>query len=391
MDVFFWEYLQLLLRSLHVVTAIAWIGASFYFVWLDNHLRKPTAKDVQARGVDGELWAVHGGGFYNPQKYMVAPAELPQDLHWFYWESYSTWLSGFGLFVVMYLMNPKALLIDPNVYPLTESGAIVLALSVLLVAWILYHGLCRLFENREKLLLLFIVLLVVSISFFIHCFFSGRASYLLTGAAMATIMTANVFFVIIPGQRKVIQLMRDKAVVDPIYGKRGKQRSVHNTYFTLPVVFAMLSNHFSILTGHSNRWVVLILMLAAAVIIRQIFVLRHKGATSYPLIALSTSILLGVFLLIVPRPFTVSAITVIPEVTAYDVIKSRCTQCHAANPTLFPDAPKGLILESKADIDLHRANIYTQVVLNRAMPVGNITEMTEGERVVIKKWFESAE
>ncbi len=179
MEAFFWEYLQILLRCLHVVTAIAWIGASFYFVWLDNHLRRPTAKDVQARGVDGELWAVHGGGFYNPQKYMVAPAELPQDLHWFYWESYSTWLSGFGLFVVTYLMNPKALLIDTNVYPLNEVGAVVLALSVLLVAWVIYHGLCRLFENREKLLLAFVVLLVIAVSFFVHCFFSGRASYTL--------------------------------------------------------------------------------------------------------------------------------------------------------------------------------------------------------------------
>ncbi|MCX6118217.1 MAG: urate hydroxylase PuuD [Proteobacteria bacterium] len=392
MEFLLWEMIQLVLRCLHVVTGIAWIGASFYFVWLDNHLRKPTAPDLLSKGVDGELWAVHGGGFYNPQKYMVAPATLPQNLHWFYWESYSTWLSGFALLVVTYLMNPKALLIDEQVFSMSSHMAVFYVIGILVGGWILYHLSCKVFEMKPKTLGVVTFGIVALIAVANHHFLSGRASFLVTGACMATIMTANVLFVIIPGQRKVIELMRKNASVDAIYGMRGKQRSVHNTYFTLPVVFAMLSNHFSFMTNHANRLPAFLVMMIAAVLIRQFFVLRHKGKTSFGMMGIAVILIFLASLLVLPKSNLIADSPSIIRVHERDILaisQKRCVQCHSAKPTLVPEAPKGLILESELDIYKNRKEIYTQVVLSRAMPLGNVTGIEDSERDMVRLWFET--
>ena len=391
MDAYILEWLQVILRSLHIITGIAWIGASFYFVWLDNHLHKPKSQDLKDKGVDGELWAVHGGGFYNPQKYMVAPKSLPQDLHWFYWESYSTWMSGFALFVTLYLMNAKTMMVDPKVADISGAQAVGYALGILVVGWVIYDAVCRIFESRDKLVGL-IVAVMVTLTAYLTChIFAARAAFLITGAMMATIMTANVFFVIIPGQRKVIKSMRAGETVDPMHGKRGKQRSVHNTYFTLPVLFAMLSNLFHMIYSVSDAWLMLVVVMAASVLIRHYFVLRHKGLQQWWLPTAATAMILGVAIHLAPAPTSAIAATG-PAAKIDDVLPivlERCSPCHAAQPLMVAAPPKGLKLENREAIEANAAIIYQQVVVQKIMPLGNSTQMTDDERMKIKSWFES--
>ena len=375
------EWLQLILRSLHVITGIAWIGASFYFVWLDNHLYKPKSKETQDKGVDGELWAVHGGGFYNPQKYMVAPKELPHDLHWFYWESYSTWMSGFALFVVAYLFNAKAMLIDPKVAELTPIQAITYALVILALGWLVYDFVCRKLQENDLAVSVIVSAMVVFVSWLTCHLFSARAAFLITGAMMATAMTANVFFWIIPGQRKVIASMRQGLTPDPIHGKRGKQRSVHNTYFTLPVLFAMLSNHFHMINSDRLQWVLLIVMMLAAVLIRHYFVLRHKGLNHWWFPATATALILSVMIYLAPANTSTAA--TVTSATIHDVksiITERCVPCHAEQPLMIAAAPKNLKLETIEAIEANASIIYLQVVQQQSMPPGNITAITDQER-----------
>jgi uncharacterized membrane protein len=241
------DWVNLLLRWTHVIVAVAWVGSSFYFVWLDNSLTPPTDPALQGKGVGGELWAVHGGGFYNPQKYLGVPKALPDHLHWFFWESYSTWLSGFGLFTVLYLFNAGTFLVDKSVHEWSAAVAVAGALGFLAGFWLLYDAVCRTLGQgaRGDGIVGAVVFALVVLASWLAChLFAGRAAFLLVGAMLATSMSANVFFWIIPGQRKVIAAMKAGEPVDPVHGKRGKQRSVHNTYFVLPVLFAMLSNHY---------------------------------------------------------------------------------------------------------------------------------------------------
>uniref|UniRef100_UPI00311F24BA urate hydroxylase PuuD n=1 Tax=Limnohabitans sp. TaxID=1907725 RepID=UPI00311F24BA len=248
MEAYLLDWANLLLRWLHVITAIAWIGSSFYFVFLDNNLQKPTSPDLLEKGVDGAMWAVHGGGFYNPQKYMVAPKKIHTKLHWFYWESYSTWLSGFALFTVLYLWNAGTFLIDKSLMDWAPATAGFAAVGFLVAFWFIYDTVCRVFgfkKNGELIVAGLMIVVVALASWVANQLFAGRAAFLLVGAMIATAMSANVFFWIIPGQRKVVAAMTSGEKYDAaalaIHGKRGKQRSVHNTYFTLPVIFAMLS------------------------------------------------------------------------------------------------------------------------------------------------------
>lgn len=392
MESFLLDWALLLVRWLHVIVAIAWIGASFYFVWLDNSLQKPTDPAVIDRGVDGELWAVHGGGFYNPQKYMVAPTNLPKNLHWFYWESYATWLSGFAMFVLLYLFNPRAYLIDPQVYDMSPSLAVTLSLGFLVVGWLVYDGICRVFGQDNRKVAILTTVAVVFAAYISSRFFAARAAFLLTGAIMATIMTANVFFCIIPGQRKVIASMRAGEKVDPIHGLRGKQRSIHNTYFTLPVLLAMLSNHYSILTGHPYNWVLLLLLMLASVLIRQFFLLKHKDKTNYWFPAAGMAIILAVIIWTLPA-FTqgkdeVGEAEAMPVAVAA-IIKERCAACHSLHPTILPVAPTKMKLDSPEEILAHAQPIYQRSVVEKSMPVGNLTKMTDDERKTIQQWYES--
>jgi uncharacterized membrane protein len=391
MEGYLLDWANLLLRWLHVIVAIAWIGSSFYFVWLDNSLKPPVSRELKERGVGGELWAVHGGGFYNPQKYLGAPPSLPEDLHWFYWESYSTWLSGFGLFSVLYLFNPKVFLIDPNVANISPAVAVIAALGFLVLGWLVYDALCRALRKQEKLLAALVVLYVVAAAYGACHLFSGRAAYLIIGAMIATIMSANVFFWIIPGQRKVVAAMKAGQPVDPIHGQRGKQRSVHNTYFTLPVLFAMLSNHYSMTYSHRHNWLVLVLIMVAGVLIRQFFLLKHKGKISFAYPAAAIAILAGVIAWLAPAQQAApagAAASGVDIAQVQKVVEARCVQCHGATPSMMPSPAKGIVLEGADALRGHAQLIYQQVVLQKAMPLGNVTGMTEDERALIKKWFE---
>ncbi|MBC7658428.1 MAG: urate hydroxylase PuuD [Chitinophagaceae bacterium] len=401
MENFVLDWALLLVRWLHVIVAIAWIGASFYFVWLDNSLQQPTDPELIKKGVNGELWAVHGGGFYNPQKYMVAPGNLPKSLHWFYWESYSTWLSGFAMFVLLYLFNPRAYLIDPRVYAMSSGLAVGLALAFLVSGWSVYDGICRIFGQDNRKVGILTALAVVVAAYVASRLFAGRAAFLLTGAMMATIMTANVFFWIIPGQRKVIASMRAGEKADPIHGLRGKQRSVHNTYFTLPVLLAMLSNHYTILTTHPYNWILLLLLMVASVLIRQFFLLKHKGKINYWFPAAGAAVIFGVAVWTLPansKPQvdtsnTQSAV-IAPKTETLPlgvaaIVKERCTPCHSLHPTLFAVAPKNMTLDQPEEILAHAQLIYQHVVVEKSMPVGNLTKITDDERGIIQKWYET--
>ncbi|MEY3446845.1 MAG: hypothetical protein RIR45_1600, partial [Pseudomonadota bacterium] len=310
MESYLLDWANLLLRWVHVITAIAWIGSSFYFVFLDSSLTPPVDEDLKRQGVSGELWAVHGGGFYHPVKFAGAPPQLPSHLHWFYWESYSTWLTGFSLFTVSYLWSAGTYLIDKSVMDWTPPAAITVALAFLVVFWLAYDGICRIFAQRKNgdAIVGVLVAVLVCVASWLAChWFAGRAAFLLVGAMIATSMSANVFFWIIPGQRTVVANIKAGEPVDPIHGKRGKQRSVHNTYFTLPVIFAMLSNHYSFLYTHEHRWVLLFVMMLAGALIRQFFVQRHgyhlgRAANPWPFAAVGVVMILGVIIALRPAP-----------------------------------------------------------------------------------------
>jgi uncharacterized membrane protein len=392
MEGFITDWLSLTLRWFHVVVAIAWIGESFYFVALDNSLKPPADPNQRRRGVFGELWHVHGGGFYNMQKYTVAPPEMPKDLHWSKWPAYTTWLSGASLFTVLYLFAPNMYLIDRNVFDMGPAVAIFSALGFLVAGWLVYDALCRLLGTRDRLLGICAGVYVLIAAWFACHLFSGRAAYLIVGAMLATIMSANVFFVIIPGQRKMVDAMLKGDEPNPIYGKRGKQRSVHNTYFTLPVVFAMLSNHYAMTYTQRYNWAVLAVIMLAGALIRQFFVMRHRGQVLWYLP------IVGVALMFVALGWTVPP-PVVPQADAANapalriadiqpILQARCAACHSAHPTLMGAAPVGVMFDTPDEISQNAQRLYQQAVQLKAMPLGNVTHMTDDERQKIAAWFE---
>lgn len=398
MDAYFLDWANLLLRWVHVITAIAWIGSSFYFVFLDNNLIKPNSPDLLEKGVDGAMWAVHGGGFYNPQKYMVAPKKIHTKLHWFYWESYSTWLSGFALFTVLYLWNAGTFLIDKSLMDWSPAAAISAALGFLVAFWLIYDTVCRVFgfrENGERIVALTMIG-VVAFAAWLSCqLFAGRAAFLLVGAMIATSMSANVFFWIIPGQRKVVAAMTSGVAMDPkelaTHGKRGKQRSVHNTYFTLPVIFAMLSNHYSFLYTHENHWVILVMMMLAGALIRQFFVQRHGyhlGRAKNPLPFAVAGVVILLSVIVWMRPAPSAAVANSTESVSYaqvsQVFAQRCYACHGEQVQM-----KNVRFDSPEGVKQHALTIYQQAVVTRQMPLNNATGITEAERQLIKRWYEA--
>ena len=398
MEAYLLEWANLLLRWLHVITAIAWIGSSFYFVFLDNNLQRPTSPDLLEKGVDGAMWAVHGGGFYNPQKYMVAPKKIHTKLHWFYWESYSTWLSGFALFTVLYLWNAGTFLIDKSLMDWSPAVAGATAVGMLVAFWLVYDTVCRVFgfkKHGETIVAGLMIAVVAFCSWLANELFAGRAAFLLVGAMIATAMSANVFFWIIPGQRKVVAAMTSGEPYDAaalaIHGKRGKQRSVHNTYFTLPVIFAMLSNHYSFLYTHEQRWILLFVMMLAGALIRQFFVQRHgyhlgRAANPWPFAAVGGVLLLAVIALLRPAPAPARASHDEPVSLAQvrQVLDQRCVLCHGEAAQM-----KGIRLDQTGDLKTHAQGIYQQVVVTRQMPMNNATQITEQERDLIARWYKA--
>ncbi|MDB5744719.1 MAG: hypothetical protein JWR68_3034 [Polaromonas sp.] len=390
------DWAGLLLRWAHVITAIAWIGSSFYFVFLDNSLTPPVAPELVDKGVSGELWAVHGGGFYHPQKYLVAPKQMPENLHWFYWESYSTWLTGFGLFTVLYLFNAGTFLVDKSVHDWPAGAAIAASLGFLGVCWFVYDIICRVFgqkKNGDLIVGICLFVFVVFASWLACRLFAGRAAFLLVGAMLATTMSANVLVWIIPGQRKVVAQLKAGLPVDPVHGWRAKQRSVHNTYFTLPVLVAMLSNHYGWLYASKSNWAVLVLLMLAGALIRHSFVARHKARVQgrrvpWEHAVIGAALVLGLVVWLAPLPPS-AALAAAParpvdfsEVRA--VIDQRCTMCHNAQ---LPS--KGVVLNTPELIKQHAQAVYQQAAVLKLMPMNNATRITEEERALIKRWFEA--
>ncbi|MCZ2438772.1 MAG: urate hydroxylase PuuD [Burkholderiales bacterium] len=402
MDAYLLDWANLLLRWAHIVTAIAWIGSSFYFVLLDNSLTPPEHEDPKKKGVDGEMWAVHGGGFYHANKYMVAPRwrPLPENLHWSYWESYSTWLTGFGLFTVLYLFNAGSFLVDKSVFDWSAQAAIAASLGFLVVCWVVYDLICRTLGQREGgdlVVGLCVFALVVFASWLACRLFAGRAAFLLVGAMLATTMSANVFFWIIPGQRKVVAQLRAGQTPDPIHGRRGKQRSVHNTYFTLPVLIAMISNHYGWLYQGEHNWIVLVLLMLAGALIRHSFVARHKAhvlgrRTPWEHAVVGTLVLAGLAFWLAPAPKSAEEIAAAQAAAARPasyaevraVVDQRCIMCHG---TALKE--KGVDLHDAAGLGKNAQMVYQQVTVLRLMPLSNATQMTEPERALIKRWFEA--
>lgn len=397
----FWEWLSFGVRWLHIVTAIAWIGSSFYFIALDLGLRQRPGLPA---GAHGEEWQVHGGGFYHIQKYLVAPAEMPEHLTWFKWESYATWLSGFAMLCVVYYAGADLFLIDRNVLDVSQPVAVLISLASLALAWIFYDLMCKspLAKNDTALMLVLYVFLV-AMAWGYTQIFSGRAAFLHLGAITATVMSANVALVIIPNQKIVVADLIAGRKPDPKYGKIAKTRSLHNNYLTLPVIFLMLSNHYPLAYATEFNWVIASLVFIIGVLVRHYFNTVHarKGNPHWTWAVSAILFVIIIWLSTVPAALTGEkklsateqsfiASTHFPAVK--DTVLSRCSMCHAAEPAWegVAFAPKGVLLDSDASIAAHAREIYLQAGRSHAMPPGNVTQVTAQERALLVAWFEEA-
>ena len=385
------DWASLLLRWLHIITGIAWIGSSFYFIWLDLSLRR---RQHVPQGVHGESWSVHGGGFYHVQKYLVAPQQMPDTLHWFKYESYFTWLSGFALLGVIYYYGAQHFLIDPKVMALSAPAAILISLASLALGWVVYDRLCRSPVGEHMPLLgALVFLLVVLAAWGYGEVFSGRAALLHVGAMVATIMTANVFLIIIPNQKIVVADLKAGRTPDPKYGKIAKQRSTHNNYLTLPVLFMMISNHYPMVTSAEQLWLVTALVVAIGATVRAWFNASHEGRSGlglmwqWPVAAVLTVALAA--LVYAPPPATDGVRANVTDTQALTIVLNRCAGCHAQQPTQpgFAQASGGVRLEAIEQLRAHRDAVYAQSVAGTAMPLANLTGMTDEERALLGAWI----
>ena len=397
MEAYILEWLNLLLRWAHLIVGIAWIGSSFYFVWLDLHLNVPP-RDPEDDAVAGDLWAVHGGGFYHAQKYKVAPGELPEPLHWFKWEAYSTWLTGFALLVLMYYVNADVYLIDKSVADITPFMAIAASIGLILAAWLFYDLLCRSGLNDTRIGLLGSLLLVAAVYLITHLF-SGRGAYIQIGAMLGTIMVANVLMVIIPGQRELVDAKKRGEEPDPLPGIKARQRSVHNNYLTLPVLFIMLSPHYPMTYGHEYNWLALIAITAVGVLVRHFFNLRNQGRPAPALLVVAVILIILTALAIAPKSRAISeppvaqqsdqTAEVIPFAQVRQVIVQRCNTCHSAEPDhpTAPVAPNGVMFDTPDQISQWAQRIHERTVTTHTMPLANLTQMTLEERELVDRWY----
>ncbi|GAB1361591.1 urate hydroxylase PuuD [Rhodobacter sp.] len=398
-----WEWIEVAVRWLHVITAIAWIGSSFYFIALDLGLHRD--RNLPS-GADGDEWQVHGGGFYHIQKYLVAPSEMPDHLIWFKWESYMTWISGFTMLILVYYLGAELYLIDPAVMELQVWQAVAISMASLAFGWVAYNTLCKVFVNADQnILMLALFAVLVGMSWFYTQVFSGRAAMLHLGAFTATIMSANVFFIIMPNQRVVVADLKAGRAPDPKYGKIAKQRSTHNNYLTLPVIFLMLSNHYPLIFATKYNWIIAALVFLMGVTIRHWFNTKHarKGNPHW-----TWGVTVILFLII--AWLSTAPMRTVPEAEAkldaaaqmfasaegfsdvVGIVQGRCSMCHAAEPAwdgmLWP--PKGVVLETEAQIAHEARRIAMQAGYSHAMPPGNLSFMEPQERQAIVAWFRSA-
>ncbi len=393
-DAYILDWLNLILRWAHIITGIAWIGSSFYFIWLDARLNVPP-RDPENADVAGDLWAVHGGGFYHSQKYQVAPAELPEPLHWFKWEAYSTWMTGFALYIVVYYFSADALLVDPAVADIDASTAIAASLALLLAGWFLYDGLCRLGLSGGRFALVGTAA-VLALCWGMSQLYGGRGAFMQIGAMLGTIMAANVWRVIIPSQKQLVAAKLRGEAPDARLGAHAKQRSVHNNYLTLPVVFTMISPHFAFVYAHEYSWLVLFVIFVAGALVRHYFNLRNQGRhlVALPVAAFAVFVILAA--VIAPRgsgnaSTALAAGQKVSFAEVHRIIEARCVACHSVTPShpTAPVAAAGVALDTPREIGVWTERIFQRVVVTKTMPLANITEMTDEERAALERWYAS--
>lgn len=380
-------WLNLVARWVHVIVGIAWIGTSFYFNWLNDQLRPP---DSPEEGVGGEVWSVHGGGFYRVTKFVVAPESLPTRLHWFKWEAYATWLSGMVLLVLVYYLNANAYLLDSTVSTVTPATGIAVSLGVLVTGWLVYHGLCRtaLVSHTMTFSLLGFGL-VTLLAYGLSQWFSSRAAYLLVGATLGTIMAANVFFVIIPSQRAMVDAMAAGREPDAAKGKDAARRSRHNNYLTLPVLFIMVSQHYPMTYGHGLQWAILAGLFVVGVAVRHWFNVRNQDRGVWWLLPVAALALLALVFVTRPSSSTLLGEGPVSDEAVQAIIDRRCSVCHAAEPS-YPGIivpPADIVLDSPEALRTYAERIQAVVVLTETMPLGNVTGMTREERAVLGRWI----
>ena len=401
MESYFMDWLEMLFRWMHVIAGIAWIGASFYFVWLDNHLESPP-RWKSDKGIKGDLWAIHGGGIYEVAKYQLAPEKMPETLHWFKWEAYTTWLTGVILLILMFYLGADAYLIDPRVADLTPVQATSLGVGLIFFGWVLYECLCAIpiLARNNYLLSFFLLLMVMALSYTFTHLFSGRGAFIHVGAVIGTIMAGNVFRVIIPSQKALVSAIETGKAPQASWGQKAKLRSTHNNYFTLPLVFIMISNHYPMTYSGENSWLVLIAIIGITAFARHYFNLRHQGINQ-PLILVTSflaAILLAWFIAPTPTSSSESAISQeLSEVRQINVsqvqriLRERCASCHSRAPTddVFIVSPAGVMLESLSDMQRWAKRIKARSVDSHNMPFLNKTGMTSEERLLVGRWVDA--
>jgi len=382
------EWLNLALRWLHLITGIAWIGSSFYFVWLDNHLKAPAAGEAS-----GEVWSVHGGGFYHKQKYQVAPSTMPDELHWFKWEAYWTWMSGFSLLVLIYFFGARTFLIDASKAALNPVEASAIGLGTLAAGWIFYDQLCRpKLGKDDRLIGIIWFAFVILTAYLLNGIFNPRGAYMLTGAMIGTVMVANVFFIIIPKQKKAVGQLIAGETPDPALGKAGKQRSLHNNYMTLPVLFIMLSHHYPMTYGAQRPWLVLALLSMTGIVIRHVFIQRHRGQrTGWTIFLACILAYLSVAYVALEKAGGAKAGGggAVSYADIRPILEKHCTSCHSAHPTdaAFTSPPLGALLDSDTHASALAPKIKAMAVDSEVMPLGNLTGMTTEERAKLGDWI----
>jgi uncharacterized membrane protein len=395
MDPYITDWLNLAIRFAHVITGIAWIGASFYFVWLDNHLETPPQEKAD-KGISGDLWAIHGGGFYEVAKYRLAPPKIPTVLHWFKWEAYTTWITGFFLLSLMFYVGAETYLIDKNVAELTQLQAIIYGLGTIVIGVGCYEFLVRTKLKDHSLILAFILLVLGTlISYGLMQVFSARGSYMHMGAIIGTIMAGNVFFGIMPSQRALVKAVEEGNTPDSKYGLNAKLRSTHNTYLTLPVIFIMISNHYPMTFNHNAGWIVLMALILITAAIRQYFVLRHFGKNQPGIIIGAVMATIALAYLIAPGKVEVSAEQLKQKISMAQVqtiIEKRCSACHSEKNSddIFTVAQGGVVFTDAASIQQWAPRIKARVVDAKDMPFMNKTQMSADERTKLAIWLQQA-
>lgn len=390
MDPYIAEWLNLVVRWIHLITGIAWIGSSFYFNWLEGNLEK---SDKLPEGVAGDLWSVHGGGFYHIQKYAVAPAKLPETLHWFKWEAYWTWISGFSLLFIVYYSAPSVYLIDKSVADIPPVAGVLAGLAIITICWLAYDRLCKtsLVEKPTAFFaIVFIALTLVAL--LLSQLFNARAAYIHVGVIIGTIMAANVFFVIIPSQRKMVDALQRGEEPDGSAGKQGFRRSLHNNYFTLPVLFIMISNHYPATFSHEWNWLILAVISAIGIAVRHYFNLKNRGHQVKWILPAAAVAMIALALVSAPeKPQAATNGVKISDAQVHGIVVQRCTTCHSSNPSdaNFKTAPNGVVFDRIEDISKNAPGIYARAVTTQSMPLGNLTGMTDEERTMLGQWIQS--